>query len=101
MTTTQNDLSIAKTIYNQIGGPAFYMLGALNFTGSSDSLNFKIRGSQKCNYIKITLNALDLYNIKYYKIRGTTCKLVSEETDLYFDMLHKSIERNTGLYTSL
>lgn len=93
---------IAQTISNQIGGSALYMIGAKNLVAHEDGLSFRIgRNSKSVNYIKITLTSADLYDIEFGYIRGTTYKVRSSEEGLYFDMLRSSIERNTGLYTSL
>ena len=96
------DTSIPKEIYNQIGSKAFYMLGAKNIVALSNyTLAFRIRGSKKVNYVKVTLNSLDLYDVEYGKIHASKYKVVSEDKGIYNDMLLKSIERNTGLYTRL
>ncbi len=94
-------MSIASTIRDQIGGKALYMLGAKNLIDHGDALSFRIRGSKKVNYIKITLNGMDLYNIEMGKVWGTKYKVVYTLEDAYNDMLHDIIERETGLYTSL
>lgn len=94
------DQTIAKTIYAQIGNQAFQMLGAINFISDKNSLKFKIRGSKKFNYIKIALNSLDLYDMTFYKVWGNKVTTL-EVNGLYDDMLHKTIERHTELYTKL
>jgi len=99
--TTERNVEIATEISKQIGGGAFYMLGAKNKVAVENGLSFRIRGSRKVNYIKIVLNALDLYDVEYGKIHGMNYKVVATDKGLYFDMLHKSIETNTELYTSL
>lgn len=96
-----SDLTIATEIRNQIGHKALYMLGAKNIAGDSNSLSFRIRGSQKVNHIKIALNSMDLYDMTFGKIRGDSYKVVSEKNGVYNDMLHGIIESETGLYTSL
>jgi hypothetical protein len=95
-------MKIAQTISKQIGGSALYMIGAKNLLAHDDGLSFRVgRNSKSVNYIKITLTAADLYDIEFGYIRGTSYKVRSNESGLYFDMLRDSIERNTGLYTSL
>ncbi len=103
MTTTEQsrDIEIATEIRRQIGHGAMYMLGAQHVGAIKNGLAFKIRGSRKVSHIRIVLNAMDLYDVEYIKIRGTSYKVVATDNGLYFDMLHKSIETNTGLYTSL
>jgi len=97
---------IAKTIFNQIGGKALFMLGAKNKAyGESENgstyVSFRVRGSKAVNYVKITLNGLDLYDMEFGKIWGTNYKVVKESNNIYFDFMHKEIESATGLYTSL
>jgi len=101
--TREEARETAETIRQQIGGKALYMLGAKNFSFDADgSLSFRIRGSKKVNYIKVTLDrGMDLYNMELGKIWGYNYKVVAEETGLYFDMLCTMIEKHSGLYTSL
>lgn len=116
--STTSDLTAANEIRNQIGRKALFMLGAYNIAGSSSEnfLSFKIKGSRKVNYIKITLNESDLYDMEFgkmgkklnkeyaaigMKIYSDTYKVVAEENGVYSDMLHKLIEKHTGLLTSL
>lgn len=97
------DLTIANTIRQQIGSKALCMLGAKNLVGGENFLQFAIRGSRKVNHLVVTLNASDTYTVKALKItqHGLKIKEVSKEKGIYCDMLHASIERQTGLYTSL
>ena len=92
---------ISKTIYNQIGNQAFKMMGAKNIGYDKDSLSWKVgRNSKGITHIKVVLNLMDLYEITFFKIRGTSRKenLID---NVYADQLHKIIETNTGLYLSL
>ena len=94
-------LSIAKEIRSQLGHKCLYMLGAFNLLAHDDGLSFRIRGSRKVNYIKITLNALDLYDIEFRVVSVKQNKLVVLHGNVYFDMMHSLIEKETGLYTKL
>ncbi len=99
--TTNN---LASTIQQQIGSKAFYMLGAYNLIDHGNALSFRIRGSRKANYVKITLTADDLYDVEFQKIGRAplfACAVVSETAGAYVDMLHDLIEAATGPYTSL
>lgn len=96
-----SDLTVANTIKEQIGHKALYMLGAKNLLGDSNSLQFSIRGSKKANMIKITLNSMDTYDMKFMKVGRSNFKVVCEHNGVYDDMLHNLIEKETGLYTSL
>ena len=99
-----SESQISDTIRQQIGNRAFSMLGATNLMFSSKEpnwLSFRIKGSSKINYIKISLNSMDLYDMEFGKIGKTSYKVVATESGCYHDMLHTMIEKNTGLYTSL
>ena len=93
--------NVAETIRQQIGQKALYMLGAKNLINHGDALSFRIRGSRKVNYIKITLTADDLYDIEFGKIHGLNYTVKHTTKGAYNDMLLNSIEIHTGLYTSL
>jgi hypothetical protein len=95
-------MNIAKTIAEQIGNKAFFMIGAKNLLAHDDALSFKIgRNSKSVNYVKVTLNAADLYDVEFGWVNKNGYKVRSSEEGIYFDMLHGAIERNTGMYTSL
>lgn len=93
---------IANTILTQLGGAnrLSMMTGAYNFVAIQNGLSFKIK-NPKANYIKITLNGKDLYDLEVGRIRGNTYKVVHQSNDLYFDMLKPAIEKATGMYLSL
>ena len=96
------DKSVANEIYRQIGKGALFMIGAKNFACDNNMLGFKIgRNSKSVNYIRITLNSMDTYDVDFLRIRAGEVKTVSEEHGIYNDMLRGAIERNTGLYTSI
>jgi hypothetical protein len=96
------NMQVAKTIQKQLGGKALMMLGAKNLVGDKNSLSFKIgRNSKGVNHIRIFLTSMDLYDIDFGAIRGTTYKIKKAVKGIYADMLHKTIEDNTGMYTSL
>jgi hypothetical protein len=96
------DLAIANTIKDQIGGKALFMIGAKNLMGHENGLSFRVgRNAKKVNYVKITLNGRDLYDLEFGWIRGMKYTVKATETDYYFDMLHSAIEEHTGMYTSL
>lgn len=112
------NLTVPNTIKEQIGSKALYMLGAKNLVGDKNSLSFRIRGSNKANYIKITLDANDTYTVEFGKVRTPRAslktlhmtpeeymaagyKVVAKHSGVYDNMLHKIIEKETGLYTKL
>lgn len=95
-------MSIAKTIAEQIGNKALFMIGAKNLTGHENALSFKIgRNSKSVNYVKVTLTPADLYDIEFGWVTKNGYKERSREDGIYWDMLRGAIERNTGMYTSL
>lgn len=103
MMNTANAMQVAETIKTQLGGRALYMLGADQLVGDANSLMFSIKGCRTINKVRVQLDASDTYTVQFWKIgRGAlSCKLVAEVADVYEDSLHTTIERHTGLYTSL
>ena len=97
--------AVAATIREQIGGKALYMLGAKNFGTNGKDLVFKIgRNSKGVTHIEITLNSLDLYDVKFYACRGgltPSIKTKAEHNNVYSDMLNGIIQKETELYLSL
>ena len=99
-----SNLKVAETILSQLGGNKFrVMTGAKNFGGTEDSLSMRIgRNSSNSNYLKITLNAWDLYDMKFCKLtRKFEEKSVTEYENIYNDMLTDQFTAHTGMYTSL
>jgi len=94
-----------ETILNQMGGQnrIIAMTGAYHFAYSDEkqSLRFRFKGSQKTNYVRITLNSLDLYDIEFKKIWGMKCKDVETVNGVLWDQLKPIFEETTGLYLSL
>jgi len=97
-----DDISIAKTILEQLGGQRrlVLMTGAYNFVAIKNGVTFKIK-NRKVNYIKIVLNGNDLYDVFFSKIYGGNVKVISEHNDLYFDQLIPMFEKETGMYLKL
>ena len=96
------DTQTAETILAQIGKKALFMIGAKNYGVGPEGLHFKIgRNSKSVSHIRIKLNVMDLYDLEYIRVRAGKITTVSTETNIYFDGLRESIERNTGLVTSL
>ncbi len=99
--TSSRNKEIAQTILNQIGGinRLVAFTGAYNFVAINNGVSFRIK-NPKANYIKITLNGKDLYDLEVGRIRGTDYKVIGEQSDLYYDMLKSEIEKFTGMYLS-
>ena len=99
--TKSNNTEVAQTIINQLGGmgklKAF--TGAYGFATDGNNVAFRIK-NRSVNSIRITLNGKDLYDIKFWRIRGVDMKLIKEYTDIYNDQLISLFEENTGMYLS-
>ena len=99
-----SNLIVAETILKTLGGNKFRMMtGAKNLAGDENSLSMRIgRNSSNSNYLKITLNSMDLYDMKFCKLtRKFEEKSVTEYCDVYNDMLTDVFEKHTGMYTKL
>lgn len=106
---------VAKEIYRQLGGGKFtVMTGAKNFVYDDNSLWFHIpRNASKANYVKITLNGKDLYDVEFRTVRlgrfslktGKMSKdvnnIVKRFDDVYCNMLQSIFTEVTGMYTRL
>jgi len=101
-----NDKIVAKTILQQLGGNKFItMTGAKNFVSSENTLAFKFPNKSGANSCQITLNSLDLYDIKFVRIRNKQgipqFKTTAEHNGIYADQLQSIFTQETGLYTYL
>lgn len=97
-------MSVAKTISESLGGGTLFMLGAKNLVDHGDGLSFRVRGSKRVNYVKITLDPSDTYSVEFKKIGRAPSFKVTEVSDfsmVYVDRLHDLIESETGLYTRM
>ena len=97
-------MSVAREILNQLGGNKFrVMTGAKNFMGFSEGLVMKIgRNSSNSNYLKITLNSMDLYDMEFAKVsRMGEKKSVTEYNNVYNDSMVEVFDKHTGMYTKL
>lgn len=95
-------MQVAKTIQKQLGGKRFsVMTGAKNYVGGKDYLSFKFPRSKGVNYLKITLNGMDLYDLEFGYIHGMKYAVKKSVTGVYAEDLQKIFTEVTGLYTSL
>ena len=107
METSKTAEQVAKTISKQLGGNRFNaMVGAYNHAYGTDDkgndfLSVRFKGSRKANYLKVTLNVMDTYDIDFGKLTKKGYKLVSGSFGIYDDMLQSSFRETTGLNTSL
>lgn len=95
-------MQVAKTILEQLGGAGRLqvMTGAYNFVAYPNGVSFKFK-NRKVNYVKITLNGMDLYDIEFLKLTVNSQKKVAEFEDIYFDQLIDIFEDTTGMYLRL
>jgi len=101
----ENGMSIAKTIADQIGGRAFYMMGAKNLVDTGKGLDFKVgRNAGKVTHVSIKLTDADLYDVEFIRcnMRAKEMRKVLASTEgAYADMLHDLIKDATGFALSL
>ena len=95
-------MSVAKTIRDQIvtlDRSALMAWGAkdLTTTGCGFGLRFKTSGLVTWKgYVTITLNANDLYDIEFTRVRKTKVIVDSRVEDIFADMMVKTIDEVVG-----
>lgn len=104
--TIEDRHQIAATILDQLGGTGRLraMTGAHNFIVLAAGVSFKLKGRNApgCgNLVRITLNSLDLYDIKVGTVRNYQVKWKHEGSDIYAENLKLFVETATGRYLSL
>lgn len=92
----------AMEIINQLGGfgKLKAMVSADGFMYHRDWLSFSFKGNKKIDMIRIKLNAMDLYDINFYKFNKKNFELEdrAEYNGVYNDQLIEIFENTTGLY---
>ena len=99
-----SNLKVAETILEHLGGNKFcVMTGAKNLGGTEDSLSMRIgRNKTSSNYLKITLNMMDLYDVRFSRVTKLGSeRSVTEYNNVYNDSLVEVFEKHTGMYTKL
>ena len=105
-----DNVEIATTILEQIGGKALMMIGSRQHVAIEKGLSLKVgRGAKhpvggQVTHLEIVLDADDTYTFRAIRIniRAKEMRKVLEEiTGVYCDMLHEQIESTTGMYTKL
>lgn len=97
-------MSVANEIYRQLGGNKFaVMTGAKNFIDIENGIRMKIgRNKTNHNWMEVTLNSLDLYDVAFAKLTKLgERKSLKEYTNVYNDSLVELFETHTGMYTKL
>lgn len=101
MTDLQQAKAVATTILHQLGGNKLIaMTGARNFVSSSNSLGFKLpsrSAKNGINFVLVTLNSMDTYDVKFKKIWNMKITEISSHEGIYDDMLQPLFVEETGL----
>ena len=96
---------VAETILHQLGGSGKLkaMIGAKQFTAGANNLTFRFTAPSlnKANCIRITLNAMDTYDVEFIRVRKFDLATIHTESGIYAEDLRRIIEQVTGLYLSL
>lgn len=109
--------SVAEQILLQLGGRRFMaMTGSKNFLADGNTLQMQLAKNQSgANRLHITLNGMDLYDMRffYYRMPNVKCvngkmietpaveREIKRYEDVYNDMLCELFTEVTGLYTHL
>lgn len=97
--------TVAKIIYEQLGASRFIaMTGAKNLLDHTDALSFRLPArttKNKSNYVKISLNSNDLYDVQFSKIVKFELIAISNFSDIYMEKLVDLFETETGLAAHL
>ena len=100
-----SDLTVANTIISQIKAIDPSALGAWGvafhptnkIVGGDNFVRFKTSGLVKWKgFVTITLNAMDLYDIEFARIRGAKKIIDKEVNDVYCDQLVEIIDAQVG-----
>ena len=92
---------VAKTIVQQLGGANRLkaMINARNFAADDNTVSFQFMRCNGFRAIRITLNAMDTYDIKF--LGGNDFRVKQEFSGIYNDGLKDLFESTTGLRLSL
>lgn len=100
------DLTVAQTILAQLGGSRFKaMTGANSFTGSADTLSFRVpKAAKGIKAVIVKLLPSDTYEVRFLgQRRAPTFEVfdVAKHDDVYCDQLQAVFTAETGLDTHL
>ena len=95
--------SEAKTLLKQLGGNRFMaMTGAKDFGIGKDGLHFKIgRNAKSISHVVINLSSMDLYDIKFLRVRAGKITVVKKLKGVYADQLGTMFKKYTGMNVRL
>lgn len=94
-------MTVSNQIFSQLGGNMFAAMTGATLLSDTNALIVKFKGSRVANYMKVKLNANDLYDVEFKKIRGMNVKDVNEYNNIYSEQLRTIFENETKLYTRL
>lgn len=108
-------MRVADTILQQLGGNKFIvMTGSKNFLSDGNTLRMHLaKNVSKANRLEITLDADDLYTMRFYKytagrLNKKTWSWTADKVEevytvsgIWFDMLQPVFTQVTGMYTHL
>ena len=94
-------MNVAQTILDQIRGMDKWALGSWGakdlVATSNGGLRFKTSGMVKWKgFVSIELNASDLYDVKFQRVRKHEAITDKEVNGVYFDQLVEVIDRKVG-----
>lgn len=94
---------IAITIVEQLGGSQFLLMTGTNqIVYDHNSVTMRLtRNKIGATHLRITLNSMDLYDMKFIRVRKMEVKTLKEHNGVYDDMLAEIFTDETGLYTKL
>jgi hypothetical protein len=92
-------MNTARTIAHQLGSQALLLMGTKQLIDSDNALLIKVgRNPKSVSYVKIELNAGDLYDVTSSRVRASKITTVATNKDVFVGDLHATIENQTGLY---
>ena len=95
----------AGQVLNQLGGNKFIaMTGAKDFVkdDAKQMIAFKIgRNAKSINYVRITLNPMDTYDMEFIMIRAGKLTVKSKAEGVYNEQLQEVFKEHTGMNTHL
>jgi hypothetical protein len=99
-------MEIAKTIFNQLGGPSFAAItGSKTFVSGENYLQMSLAPNvSKSNKLKISLRPDDTYDMEFIKISmcaKNPVTLIHKFEGIYCDGLQDVFEETTGIYCTL
>ena len=100
-----NDLAVANTILEQLGGRQFIaMTGANGLIGTNNSLSFRLPdrfAKSRINMVRIELEPSDTYTITFGRVWGTRYAPFEAVLDVYAEDLRRIFTDRTGLDCTL